>query len=88
MPVLSYTMHGYVLNWLKGSDMPSAPTGLKLALLTAAPNPDGSGMLEPNGGNGYTRQVIVFGAITTVSATSVLLAALMRSMISETTSII
>lgn len=70
MPVLSYTMHGYVLNWLKGSVMPTAPSNLKLALLTAAPDPAGTGMIEPNGGTGYTRQAITFGSITTGSGIS------------------
>jgi len=65
MPVLSYEVHENILNWMKGSAFPSAPASLRLALLTAEPNPDGTGIAEPNGGHGYGRQVVAFGAITT-----------------------
>lgn len=63
MPVLTYTLHAAILNWLKGTPMPTAPTSLEVGLLTAAPNPDGTGVAEPSGG--YARQTVTFGAITT-----------------------
>lgn len=55
---------GYVLsaivNWMRGIAMPSAPTVLKLALSTADPKIDASGLAEIITSNGYERQVITF----------------------------
>ncbi len=65
MPVLSYTLHAAILGWLKGVTMPSAPATLQVGLLTAAPNPDGTGVSEPSGGSGYAREDVTFGSVTT-----------------------
>lgn len=64
MPTLTYSLQAAVLNWLKGTPFPTAPTSLKVALLVAAPNSDGSGVIEPNSGSGYTRQTLTLGALT------------------------
>lgn len=48
MPNLTYQSHDdLIASW---------PTPLKIGLLTAAPNPDGTGVLEPQSGYGYARQ--------------------------------
>ncbi|MBI1313685.1 hypothetical protein GC176_20525 [bacterium] len=49
------------MNWIKGTSFPTAPISLKIGLLTAAPNADGSGVSEPSGG--YARQSITFGSV-------------------------
>lgn len=67
---LSYALHANILGWVKGSAMPTAPTSVKLALLTVAPNPDGTGVTEPSGSDGYARQTVTFGAIATAAGVS------------------
>ena len=54
-----------VMNWLGGAAMPAAPTTVYLALSTADPLDDGSGLAEPVGG-GYARQAVTFGAVSQV----------------------
>jgi hypothetical protein len=55
------------LNWVKGNQFPTPPTLVKFGLLTAQPDHDGSNLNELNG-NGYARQTVAFGSITTDSA--------------------
>ncbi len=50
MPNLSYKSHdALIASW---------GAGLEMGILTSAPSPDGSGILEPSGANGYARQSI------------------------------
>lgn len=51
-----------ILNWLRGQAMPTAATSLKLALSSADPLADMSGLAEPSTGDGYLRQEIAFAA--------------------------
>lgn len=53
-----------ILTWIKGTDMPSAPASVEFGLLTAIPAHDGSSNHELNG-DGYARQAVTFGSITT-----------------------
>lgn len=53
-----------VLNWLKGTSFAAAPANVYLALFTANPT-DAGGGTEVTGGS-YARQIITFGAISTV----------------------
>lgn len=59
---LSYSVQGSLSDWLTGTPFPTAPTSLKLGLLTAAPNPNGTGIVEPDSGAAYARQTITLGA--------------------------
>ncbi|UTU07800.1 hypothetical protein CcrC1_gp115 [Caulobacter phage C1] len=69
MPSLSYPVHAKLFNWMKGASFGAAPTSLKVGLLTAPPNPDGTGIVEPVGG-GYARQTLVLGAIAVADGIS------------------
>ncbi|AXQ69151.1 hypothetical protein HOU02_gp127 [Caulobacter phage CcrBL9] len=69
MPSLSYSVHAKFFNWMKGATFGTAPSSLKVALLTAAPNPDGSGIVEPVGG-GYARQPLTLSPITVAEGIS------------------
>lgn len=52
MPNLTYQSHDdLIASW---------PTPLKIGLLTADPNPDGTGVLEPEQAYGYARQDFAF----------------------------
>ncbi len=54
--------------WIKGSAMPTAPVSLKLALSTANPKRDASGIAEPDSSTGgYHRQTIAFAALSFTS---------------------
>jgi hypothetical protein len=54
-----------VVNWIRGTAMPSAPASLDFALSTSDPKRDGSGIAEPNSSTGnYDRQAVTFGAPT------------------------
>lgn len=53
-----------VLNWVKGTDFGSAPSAVQFGLLTAAPGHDNTNLNELNG-DGYNRQDVTFGSITT-----------------------
>lgn len=56
-PVLSYASHDAILAfWLSKS--PS------VALLTVAPNPDGTGVTEPNFSDGYARKSVSLSPFT------------------------
>ena len=60
----SATLEVNILSWVKGTDMPSAPSSVKFGLLTAIPSHDGVTLNELNG-NGYARQAVTFGNVTT-----------------------
>lgn len=70
MPALSYALHADLINWLKGSAFPAAPSGLKLGLLTVAATPEGASVSEPSNTAGYARQDVTLGAITTAAGVS------------------
>lgn len=53
MSGFSRTVQLAVANWLRGTPMPAAPTGLSLALSTSIINDDGTGFVEPT--TGYAR---------------------------------
>jgi hypothetical protein len=57
MAVLSYASHDALIGYWNG-------LGVKLALLTSAPNPDGTGINEPVSANGYARQAFTFESVT------------------------
>lgn len=67
---LSTTLHADILAWIKGTAMPTAPSALRLGLLTAAPHADGTGVTEPNGANGYARQPVILGPVSVNSGIS------------------
>ncbi|AXQ69705.1 hypothetical protein HOU03_gp123 [Caulobacter phage CcrSC] len=69
MPSLSYPVHAKLFNWMKGASFGSAPSSLRVALLTAAPNPDGTGIAEPSG-LGYARQPLTLSAISVADGIS------------------
>lgn len=52
------------LNWVKGTQFPTPPGSVKFGLLTAQPGHDGTNLNELNG-NGYARQTVTFGPVTT-----------------------
>jgi hypothetical protein len=56
-----------ILGWMKGTAFPTAPASIKFGLLASQPDHDGSNLSELNG-DGYARQTVTFGAITTDSA--------------------
>ena len=58
-------LEALIMEWLRGTDMPTAPATIYLALSTADPLDDGSGVAEPVAGV-YARQVITLGAVTQV----------------------
>lgn len=63
MAVLSYASHDFILAaWRDASP--------KLALLTAAPNPDGTGIAEAASGHGYARQDVGLTDFTRLSGVS------------------
>jgi hypothetical protein len=57
-----------VVNWLKGTDVDTAPTSLLLALSTADPLDDGSAIAEPVA-KGYARKTIALGSLSSVNGT-------------------
>ncbi len=67
MPNLSYYTHNAILStWGEG---------LTMGLLCAAPNPDGTGIIEPSSTDGYARQPVTFSiaqatGITTLQNTN------------------
>jgi len=61
MASLSTYMQEQIADFTKGTAIDAAPAGLLLALSTANPLDDGSGIAEPIG-LGYARQAILFGA--------------------------
>lgn len=63
---LGVVLQQAIVDWLKGTAFPADPSSLTLALSTADPLDDGSGLAEPSG-NGYTRQALTFGARTSTN---------------------
>lgn len=55
-----------VINWVRNNAMPAAPTAVTMALSTAAPLFDGSGLAEPTM-NGYVRQTVTFGSASSTN---------------------
>ena len=51
-----------ILNWRRGTAMPSAPSTLYMGLSTTNPGESGAGITEPSGGAGYARQAITMAA--------------------------
>lgn len=74
MPTLSYFTHRMVVQWLRGIPT-TPPAGLLVGALTVAPNPDGTGVIEPSG-NGYGRrpilltEAVVSAGVTTTQNTA------------------
>lgn len=61
---LSTYLRTQLAEYVRGVDLPAAPTSLELALSTTDPLADGSGLTEPPGADGYARQTLTFGAPT------------------------
>jgi hypothetical protein len=57
-----------IVNFLKGTNVDTAPTSLLLALSTADPVDDKSGIAEPSA-MGYARKTIVLGSLSSVNGT-------------------
>jgi len=57
-------LQGLIADWLRGSAFPGAPVGLTIGLSRTNPLADGSGIIEPSAAQGYSRQAITFGAIS------------------------
>lgn len=71
MSKFSQYLENLTAEWIRGTDFPSAPLSLQLALSTADPLDDGSGLAEPSGGS-YIRQAITFNpAATTASGVQI-----------------
>lgn len=51
-----------IANWIRGTAFPTAPTSLEMALSTANPQDNGSGLSEPSVPNGYARQTVTLTA--------------------------
>lgn len=66
MSSFSQYLENKIVEWLcKASDMPSSPATVYLALSTADPLDDASGIAEPSGG--YARQSITFGTVSSTN---------------------
>jgi hypothetical protein len=53
-----------IVNWLRGTAFPTAPTQVTLELSRADPLRDGTGINTPAGGDGYVAQPMSFGGAT------------------------
>ena len=53
----------HILSWISGTDMPTAPAAVYVALSTADPGETGSTIAEPATGDGYARVAVTFAAI-------------------------
>jgi hypothetical protein len=60
---LSNFSRAAILNWIKGSTFPAAPTAVYLALFSDAVQPDGSGTEVTATITGGNRPAVLFGAI-------------------------
>ncbi len=58
-----------IMNWCRGTSMPTAPTTLTLDLSTTDPQRDGLGISVPSGSNGYLSQTFTFDVPNFVSGT-------------------
>jgi hypothetical protein len=63
---LGVVLQQAIVDWLKGTSFIAAPVSMTLALSTADPLDDGSGLAEPTG-NGYARQTFTPGARTSTN---------------------
>ena len=57
-----------ITSWVKGSTLATAPSSILLALSTADPLDDASGIAEPSAMN-YARKTIALGTVTSVNGT-------------------
>lgn len=55
---LSTYLQGLIAGYVRGTDFPSAPASLEVALSSADPLADGSGLSEPPAIDGYARQTL------------------------------
>lgn len=55
-------LQGLIAGYVRGTDFPAAPTSLEIALSTADPLADGSGLSEPPSVDGYSRQPLILNA--------------------------
>ena len=60
-------LQGILAGYVRGSDLPAPPTSLEIALSSADPTADGSGLSEPPAGDGYARQSLVLTAPTSTN---------------------
>lgn len=51
-------LQGLIAGYVRGTDFPAPPASLEIALSTADPLADGSGLSEPPGTDGYSRQTL------------------------------
>lgn len=65
----SAVLQVHILTWVKGTDFPTAPSSIKFGLMTQQPDHDGGNLYELND-NGYARQTIEWGSVTTDNATA------------------
>lgn len=62
MPNLSYKSHDAIVTaW---------GNGLTVGLLVSAPNPDGTGIVEPDTGSGYARQAVILNKVQAEGVTT------------------
>ncbi|MEQ8308019.1 MAG: hypothetical protein RIA09_15790 [Hoeflea sp.] len=57
---LSTYLQNLIAQWTRGTDFPAAPSSVQIGLSSTDPLVDGSGILEPLGANGYSRQTVNF----------------------------
>lgn len=63
MPTSNY-LEEAILNWVDGTaPFPASPANIYVALSLTDPLEDGSGITEPNGADGYARQLVSLAAI-------------------------
>ncbi len=56
-----------VLDWLRGTAFPTAPTTVYLGLSTGDPGDDAAGLAEPAGAAAYVRQPVTFDPVIQVA---------------------
>jgi len=71
MPAVSHYLGQSIVNWLRGTPMPAAPSSLAVGLFTGNPLDDGSGVPEIGGGVGYARSPLVLSPSDPVSGVGV-----------------
>ncbi|MFM7012597.1 MAG: hypothetical protein ACKO0Z_25240 [Betaproteobacteria bacterium] len=67
--VISKYLGEAVMNWARGTSMPTAPTSVKMELSKANPLRDGTGIQLPSGSDGYLSQDLVFNVPVFASGT-------------------
>jgi hypothetical protein len=63
-------LENHILSWISGTDMPTAPADVYVALATAAPSEASNTIAEPAASDGYTRVLVDFGAVVAGADTS------------------